>query len=132
MGRHNMANALAALALGHSAVLPRSAMITALRGFRGLPHRCELVAERNGVRYINDSKGTNTGATEAALNGLGGERDIILIAGGQGKGADFSELRDAVERHCRHLVLIGEDAPLMEQSLSPVAPVTGAGDVCYL
>jgi len=122
-GRHNVANALAALALGYSAGLPMSAMKTSLRNFTGLPHRCELVAEIDGVRFINDSKGTNIGATEAALKGLGGARDILLIAGGQAKGADFSQLRQAVARHCRLLILMGEDAPLLRQALSSSAPV---------
>ncbi len=123
-GRHNVANALAALALGHSAGLSMAAMQATLRAFKGLPHRCELVAEIDGVRYVNDSKGTNIGATEAALRGLGGERDILLIAGGQGKGADFSQLQQAVARHCKRLILIGEDAPLMQQALASSAPVT--------
>ncbi len=122
-GRHNVANALAALALGYSAGLPMTAMKTTLHTFRGLPHRCELVAEIDGVRYVNDSKGTNIGATEAALRGLGGERDILLIAGGQGKGADFSQLQQAVARHCKLLILMGEDAPLLQQALSSSVPV---------
>jgi UDP-N-acetylmuramoylalanine--D-glutamate ligase len=122
-GRHNVANALAALALGYSVGLPMAGMQSTLRTFRGLPHRCELVAEIDGVRYVNDSKGTNIGATEAALRGLGGERDILLIAGGQGKGADFSQLQPAVERHCKLLILIGEDAPLLRRALSFCVPV---------
>lgn len=122
-GRHNVANALAALALGHGAGLPMAAMKGALQHFKGLPHRCELVAEIDGVRYVNDSKGTNIGAAEAALRGLGGERDVLLIAGGQGKGADFSQLQQAVARHCKLLILMGEDAPLLQQALSSSAPV---------
>ena len=122
-GRHNVANALAALAIGHSIDLPLAAMVAALRTFAGLPHRCQLVAEIGGVRFVNDSKGTNIGATEAALNGLGGERDIVLIAGGQGKSADFSQLRAAVARHCRALVLIGEDAGQLQLALGDSVPV---------
>lgn len=122
-GRHNVANVLAALALGYAAGLPLAAMTTTLRNFRGLPHRCELVAEIDGVRYVNDSKGTNVGATEAALRGLGGERDVLLIAGGQGKGADFAQLQDAVAQHCKLLLLLGEDAPLLAQALSDSVPV---------
>jgi UDP-N-acetylmuramoylalanine--D-glutamate ligase len=125
-GRHNVANALAALALGYSAGLPLDTMVKSLREFRGLPHRCETVAELNGVRYVNDSKGTNIGATQAALIGLGGERDIILVAGGQGKGADFSGLREAVSRHCKLLVLIGEDAGKLQHALGDCAPVVMA------
>tara|TARA_R110000823_G_scaffold91174_4_gene201127 strand:+ start:14492 stop:15850 length:1359 start_codon:yes stop_codon:yes gene_type:complete len=117
-GRHNIANALAALALGNCLGLPVSSMLSTLRRFRGLPHRCEFVAEIDGIRYINDSKGTNVGATEAALRGLGGERDIVLIAGGQGKGANFGALADVVARHCKLVVLIGEDAPVLQRALS--------------
>jgi UDP-N-acetylmuramoylalanine--D-glutamate ligase len=95
-----------------------------LRQFAGLPHRCERVAEVNGVSYINDSKGTNVGATLAALNGLGGERNILLIAGGQGKGADFSQLQPAVASHCRGAILLGEDAAEMESVLRDHVPVT--------
>jgi UDP-N-acetylmuramoylalanine--D-glutamate ligase len=122
-GRHNVANALAALALGHSAGLPMQAMLHTLRTFKGLPHRCELVAEIVGVRYVNDSKGTNVGATEAALRGLGGDRNVLLIAGGQGKGADFTVLEPAVTAHCKQLLLMGEDAPLLARALSSAAPV---------
>jgi UDP-N-acetylmuramoylalanine--D-glutamate ligase len=122
-GRHNVANALAALALGHAAGLPLASMTATLKSFRGLPHRCELVAEIDGVRYVDDSKGTNVGATEAALRGLGGENDVLLIAGGQGKGADFTQLQDAVAQHCKLLLLLGEDAPLLARALSPSVPV---------
>ncbi len=123
VGRHNVANALAAVAIGHAAGLPLPAMVETLRHFRGLPHRCQQVAVIDGVRYVDDSKGTNIGATEAALRGLGGERDIVLIAGGQGKGADFSALREPVARHCKAVVLIGEDGPLIEQSLADVTAI---------
>ncbi|TDG15081.1 UDP-N-acetylmuramoyl-L-alanine--D-glutamate ligase [Seongchinamella unica] len=125
-GRHNQANALAALALGYAAGLPTAAMLDALREFRGLPHRCELVAELAGVRFVNDSKGTNIGATEAALAGLGGARDVVLIAGGQGKGADFDQLREAVQRHCKQLVLMGEDAAALEAALADLVPACRA------
>ena len=128
-GRHNVANALAALALGSVAGLDEAAMLATLREFRGLPHRCELVAKFDGVRYVDDSKGTNVGATEAALNGLGGERNIVLIAGGQGKGADFAQLRQPVAAHCKQLVLIGEDADLLEAALAESAPVQRAGSM---
>ena len=125
-GRHNLANALAALAIGHAAGLRLQAMLDALRHFSGLPHRCERVAVINGVSFVDDSKGTNVGATNAALSGLGGERDIILIAGGQGKGADFKALRGAIQKHCKHLVLIGEDAPQIEVALADLVEVTRA------
>jgi UDP-N-acetylmuramoylalanine--D-glutamate ligase len=129
VGRHNVANALAALALGFAAGLPLDAMTGTLRNFGGLPHRCQAVAELNGVRYVNDSKGTNIGATVAALNGLGVSRNIVLIAGGQGKGADFTQLQTAVGEHCKQLVLIGEDAARMEQALAGQAPVTIAASM---
>jgi UDP-N-acetylmuramoylalanine--D-glutamate ligase len=125
-GLHNLANALAALALGHAAGLDREPMLAALRDFHGLPHRCQRVAEIDGVRYVDDSKGTNVGATRAALAGLGGERDLVLLAGGQGKGADFAPLREPVSRHCKLVVLIGEDAGLIESSLRGCAPILRA------
>jgi UDP-N-acetylmuramoylalanine--D-glutamate ligase len=129
VGRHNVANALAALALGEGAGLPMESMCRALREFRGLPHRCELVARVAGVSYVNDSKGTNIGATNAALDGLGGARDVVLIAGGQGKGADFGELRQAVENHCKLVVVIGEDAPALHAALEGAAPLALAGSM---
>lgn len=125
-GRHNVANALAALALGTAAGIALPAMLATLREFRGLPHRCELVAEVGAVRYVNDSKGTNVGATQAALEGLGGDRDIVLIAGGQAKGADFRPLQAAVRKHCKALVLLGQDADQLESALAECAPVVHA------
>ena len=122
-GRHNVANALAALAIGFCAGLPLASMAATLRSFRGLPHRCQQVAEIGGVRYVDDSKGTNIGATRAALAGLGGERNVLLIAGGQGKGADFSQLRQAVARHCKLLILLGQDADQLQRALEASAPV---------
>ncbi|MBN8441439.1 MAG: UDP-N-acetylmuramoyl-L-alanine--D-glutamate ligase [Thauera sp.] len=120
-GRHNAANALAALALceGGLGIEPQ-ALIDGLKAFRGLPHRVELVAERaDGVRYYDDSKGTNVGATVAALDGL--SDPVVLIAGGDGKGQDFSPLAGVLARHARAVVLIGRDARLIE------AAVTGCG-----
>ena len=125
-GRHNLANALAALAIGHAAGLPLAGMAQSLRNFEGLPHRCQQVAVVGGVRYVDDSKGTNIGATEAALRGLGGDRDIVLIAGGQGKGADFAPLRAVAQRHCKAAILIGEDAPKIAQVLAGAVPVLQA------
>jgi len=105
-GRHNVMNALAALALIESAGYPANpAALAALSAFRGLPHRCELVLEREGVLWINDSKGTNPGAAEAALVGL--DRPVVLIAGGQSKDADFSTLAQAIQRYARQVLLIG-------------------------
>ncbi len=119
-GRHNLANALAALALGSAVELPMPAMLKALRRFRGLPHRSQFVAEKRGVRWYNDSKATNVGACLAALEGLAAENStgrIVLIAGGIGKGANFSPLAGAIARTCRAVVLIGRDAPLIEAVL---------------
>src|SRR3989475_12772403 len=121
-GLHNAANALAALALCRALGLPLQPLLVALREFKGLPHRVELIGEADGVRWYDDSKGTNVGSTVAALAGLAqGEAKLVLIAGGDGKGQDFSPLRSAVERSARGLVLIGRDAPLIE------AAVAGAG-----
>lgn len=121
-GQHNVANALAALALGEAAGLPRDAMLQALREFTGLRHRCQWVADVAGVAYFNDSKGTNVGATVAALNGLGptlqADGSIVLIAGGDGKGAEFDELTGPVKQHCRAVVLIGTDAEKIENVLT--------------
>ena len=128
-GRHNVANALAALALGYSVDLPLPAMLEALRVFRGLAHRCELVAERGGVRWYNDSKATNVGATLAAIEGFGPEEGLVLIAGGEGKGADFSLLRPAVAAHVRAVVLFGRDAPLLADALQGAAPLHRAANL---
>ncbi|MFT4822365.1 MAG: UDP-N-acetylmuramoylalanine--D-glutamate ligase [Halioglobus sp.] len=128
-GRHNIANALAALAIGERVGFSIESMMQTLREFRGLPHRCELVAEIDGVRYVNDSKGTNVGATEAALTGLASGKNIVLIAGGQGKGADFSVLKRALEKHCKSVVLIGEDAEKMRDSFSEHVEVCIAGSL---
>ncbi len=109
-GSHNVANALAACALA-CAFLPIESLCAGLRSFKGLPHRLQLVATRRGVEWYDDSKGTNVGATVAALRGLG--RKAVLILGGDGKGQDFSPLRDAVRQFSSHVLLIGRDAPLI-------------------
>lgn len=127
-GRHNWANALAALALGEAAGLPFEPMIRALKDFPGLSHRCQWVAEREGVNWYNDSKGTNVGATLAALEGMPGEK-VVLIAGGEGKGADFSPLRGAVAKRARAVVLIGRDAALIEKALSGTVPLLRGADM---
>lgn len=128
-GLHNAANALAALALGTAIDLPRDAMIAGLKAFRGLPHRVEPVAQRaDGVVFYDDSKGTNVGATLAALEGLG--RPVVLIAGGDGKGQDFTPLRGAVARHARAVVLLGRDAARIEAALEGSGvPVERAADM---
>ena len=119
-GRHNTANALAALALGQAAGLDMTAMLQTLRTFKGLSHRCEHVATLDGVTYIDDSKGTNIGATVAALNGFGDNdrANIILIAGGQGKGQNFNELKAPLSKFVKLLALFGEDAQLIAGTLS--------------
>jgi len=118
-GLHNAANAAAALALGHAVGLPLLPMIDALRSFRGLPHRVQLVAESQGVGYYDDSKGTNVGATVAALHGLAtASRKIVLIAGGDGKGQDFSPLAQATAQCARAVILIGRDAGLLDAALA--------------
>ncbi len=124
-GSHNHANALAALALGHAVGLPFDAMLSALREFSGLEHRCQWVRELNGVHYYNDSKATNVGAALAAIEGLGADipGKLVLIAGGDGKGADFSGLRAAVAAHCRSVVLLGRDAERLAQALGDAAPL---------
>lgn len=117
-GKHNIDNALAALALGHAAGIPSPAMLAALKKFRGLAHRCEWVATKGGVDFFNDSKGTNVGATVAAIEGLARTlAQLVLIAGGDGKGADFTDLAAAVKDRVRAVVLIGRDAKLIEQVL---------------
>jgi UDP-N-acetylmuramoylalanine--D-glutamate ligase len=126
-GRHNLANVLAAMALAEAAGVPFDAMKRAVLAFQGLPHRSELIAERDGVRWINDSKGTNVGATLAALNGM--DRPAVLIAGGDGKGQDFGALRAAVVQRARAVVLIGRDAPRIAEVLAGTVPLVSAADL---
>ena len=115
-GAHNVANALAACALVRALGVPREKLADGLKSFRGLPHRLELVREWNGVHWYDDSKGTNVGATIAALRGLG--KKTVLILGGDGKGQDFSPLREPVAQFAVLTLLIGRDAPLIEKVLS--------------
>ncbi|MCB1801029.1 MAG: UDP-N-acetylmuramoyl-L-alanine--D-glutamate ligase [Gammaproteobacteria bacterium] len=130
-GLHNRANALAALAMGTALGFDLTAMLSALRRFRGLPHRSEFVAEINGVTWFNDSKGTNVGAMIAALQGLHRADDsrTVLIAGGDCKGADFSELTPVLERCARALVLIGRDAPMIARVVPAGIEQVKAGDM---
>jgi len=131
-GRHNLANALAALAMGQACGLSEAAMLGALRTFRGLPHRTTLVANKGDLDWYDDSKGTNPGATMAALNGLidpADPRRVILIAGGDCKGADFAALALAVEQAARAVVLIGRDAPMIERALDGRARILHAKDM---
>ncbi len=116
-GRHNATNALAALGLAVAAGCALAPMLHGLRDYRGEPHRVESIGVVEGVEYFDDSKGTNVGATAAALAGLGAERQIVVILGGEGKGQDFSPLAEPVARHARAVVLIGRDAPLIRAAL---------------
>lgn len=126
-GKHNVDNALAALALGHAAGLPLPAMLETLKRFSGLPHRCEWVAAIKGVEFFNDSKGTNIGATVAAIKGLARPpAKLVLIAGGDGKGADFTELAPAIDDQVRAAVLIGRDAPQIAAAIEGKCKVTFA------
>jgi len=115
-GLHNAANALAALAMCEALGLERAKCVDALRSFTGLPHRSQWVADVNGVHYIDDSKGTNVGATLAAVAGMSGS--LIVIAGGQGKGQDFAPLASAFRGKVRHVVLIGQDAKQIAAALA--------------
>ncbi|WP_407312140.1 UDP-N-acetylmuramoyl-L-alanine--D-glutamate ligase [Pseudomonas sp. nanlin1] len=130
-GAHNQANALAALALGHAVGLPMDAMLTSLRAFKGLKHRCQWLRERNGVAWYDDSKATNVGAAIAAIEGLGSDiaGKLVLIAGGDGKGADFSALRGPVAKHCRAVVLLGRDAPRIAEVLQGSVPLFNAANL---
>jgi UDP-N-acetylmuramoylalanine--D-glutamate ligase len=118
-GRHQLANALAALALGQAMHFPMATMIACLHNFQGLPHRCQWVARYHGVDWYNDSKATNVGAAQAAIEGLGMENSgkLIVIAGGLGKNADFSVLCATMKKYVRLLVLIGRDAPVIAAAL---------------
>lgn len=117
-GRHNIENALAALAIGRAVGLSFPPMLEVLAEFKGLPHRCQYVDEQKAIRYYNDSKGTNVGATVAAINGFGGGAvKVVLIAGGESKDADFNPLIVAVKNHCRAVVLIGDAADELERLL---------------
>ena len=130
MGQHNISNVMAALALGHAAGLPMDVMLETAKRFKGLPHRCEFVRRVSDVDYINDSKGTNVGATAAAIESLvpaGGK--IVLIAGGEGKGADFSLLAEPVSTHCRAVVLIGADAETIATALGNRVETVNAADI---
>ena len=127
-GLHNVANALAALALCRAIDLPMAGLLSALRSFKGLPHRLERVAQIDDVTYYDDSKGTNVGAVVAALQGLGCKS--VLIAGGEGKGQDFAPLNAVVAQHARAVLLIGRDAPVIASALENCGvPVLRAQDM---
>ena len=129
-GRHNALNALAALALARAANLPMNILLHGLRDYHGEPHRVQSVSIVSNVEYVDDSKGTNVGATVAALNGLSANESgkrIWLIAGGEGKGQDFSPLRDPALRFVKGVFLIGKDAPIIAQALADSVPCVISG-----
>ena len=127
-GKHNVVNALAALALGQEANIPLNGMLAALKEFPGLAHRSQWIAGKNGVAWYNDSKATNVGAAIAAINGTDANK-IILIAGGQAKAQDFSPLKDVVKNRVKHLILLGEDAELLASELSEFTDISSVNDL---
>ncbi|SDX57570.1 UDP-N-acetylmuramoyl-L-alanine--D-glutamate ligase [Marinobacter mobilis] len=130
LGRHNISNVMAALALGQAAGLPMAVMLDVARNFQGLPHRCEFIRELDGVEFINDSKGTNVGATVAAIESLAPAKGkIVLIAGGDGKGADFEPLASPVADYCRGVVLMGADAEQIQLAVGDRIAVSRAGSL---
>ncbi len=117
-GLHNLENILATFAIADAMNIAPQTVVRVVKDFKGLPHRCEYVGEFGGVSYINDSKATNVGSTEAAIKGLAdGEKNLLLIAGGEGKGADFSSLGNAIANHITAAILIGSDADKIEQAI---------------
>jgi len=127
-GKHNWLNALAALAIGKAAGFDTESMLKTLREFKGLPHRCQWVANKNNVDFYNDSKATNVGATVAAIEGLSAEAKgkIVLIAGGQGKNADFSDLKEPVQKYVRSVILFGQDADVIAEAVEEHPSDVGA------
>jgi len=129
-GRHNAINALSALALATAAGCQLAPMLYGLREYRGEPHRVDPVGIVNEIEYFDDSKGTNVGATVAALQGLGAERRLVVILGGDGKGQDFAPLADPVKRYARAAVLIGRDGPRIRAVLEGSGvPLVDAGSM---
>lgn len=130
-GKHYYANALAALAIGHASGFPLDTMLDVLRSFKGLPHRCQLIRKREEVLWVNDSKGTNVGATIAAINGLGAENEgkLVMILGGIGKHADFTTLLPVLLQYGRHVVLIGEAAKEIANVIGNALPFSFASDM---
>ncbi|MBN47192.1 MULTISPECIES: UDP-N-acetylmuramoyl-L-alanine--D-glutamate ligase [unclassified Methylophaga] len=128
-GRHNIANALAALALGSVMGLPMDAMLKALREFKGLPHRCRFVRELHGVRWFNDSKATNVGASIAAIEGLADNGKIVLIAGGVGKGQNFAPLASTLNEYVSTIILIGQSAEEIARNVPKSVQVHFAADM---
>lgn len=132
-GQHNYANALAALAMGQELGFAAGPMCIALRDFKGLAHRSEVIARVNGVTWVNDTKGTNVGATLAAINGIGAtlEGRLVLLAGGVGKGADFTPLAEPLAACARHVLLFGLDAPRLAVALREHVSVQQVDDLTH-
>ena len=126
-GRHNWANCLAAMAIAQSLGVSRDAIVAALRDFEGIPHRSQWVAEIDGVEWINDSKATNVGAAQASIAGR--DRPVILIAGGQSKGADMNLMRDSIEDRVRLVLLLGEDADRLERAWTGATRIERVADM---
>lgn len=126
-GEHNMSNALAALAMGSALGFSEESMVAALRNFAGLPHRCERVAIVDDITFVNDSKGTNVGASITAIRSTDGP--VVLIAGGDAKGADLSPLRDAAKDKVRAVITLGKDAALIEELLDGVVETLRVGSM---
>jgi len=127
IGLHNVKNVLSAFALVEFLNLPLTDLVACVKNFTGLAHRMQTVAQANGVTWVNDSKATNIGATSTALTSV--EKDLVWIAGGQGKGADFNDLRDAIGGHIKHLIVMGEDADQIAAALEGLLPITHAVDM---
>ena len=129
VGEHNVANAIVSLSIGHALGFPLSNLVSGLAHLTGLPHRCERVADLDGVIFVDDSKATNTAATCSAIAGIKNGRNLVLIAGGQGKNQDFSVLRDPITRFCKQVILMGEAASEIAGALSPNTVVTRANSM---
>ncbi len=128
-GQHNIANALAAMALASTMNIPESAVVSVLKSFTGLPHRCQLVGTVNGVDWINDSKATNVGACIASIEGLNKPGRVILIAGGDSKGADLEPLLPLIQQHVKHILLLGIDAERFQRLVADSIPVSLVEDM---
>lgn len=122
-GGHNIQNALAALTIGHAAGLEVEGMVEEIRKYKGLPHRCEWLGDFNGVSYVNDSKGTNIGASISAVESFGNNRNLVLILGGEGKGADFSLLIPALEKYVKRVLVFGRDQDQIRKALEQFVPI---------
>jgi UDP-N-acetylmuramoylalanine--D-glutamate ligase len=126
-GKHNVQNVLAALAIGHAAGLTMEGMINEITKYKGLDHRCEWLGEYDGVGYVNDSKATNIGASISAVEGFGRLKDIILMLGGEGKGADFSLLVPSLDKYVKKVLVFGRDQEHIRAALQQTVTVESYG-----